>query len=362
MSTDPTVLNPVVVNDDLTKAVQGALDPADIRAAILAEAAKQTTAATTAAAAQTAAETQAAEAAAAADRAAAAATVFTCTEIIGGREFMFSEASQAELDRAVANAYRVAYAVQTPTEERVETPDPVAVAEAERRAAEERASNLADLELKFKRGEISTADYIEQSGAMDEFLAKKGVPLSALKEAVDQTQNSQFEKSWAQATEEFLRSPAGADWPGGNQNLQIIGMQIQSMNLLDAPDKVAALVRAYNAMKESHMVFPAEQTAPVVTPPAAAAVVAPAAVDAPAAVAAPAAAAAPRVASSSSSLFGASSGVGAQTTTTTAAAGKVDVPADMTPLQIIEEWKKAQVAGGKDPNQAFTETFSARRA
>src|ERR1700680_2770885 len=119
-------LRTVSVTEDLTKAVGSALDPASIRAAVIAEAEKQGIVAADAAATQAAAEK------AAADKAAAETTadsVFSRTEIIGGREFTFDASSELELERMVNNAFKVAYAVQTSEAEPTPsvTVDPAAI-------------------------------------------------------------------------------------------------------------------------------------------------------------------------------------------------------------------------------------------
>ena len=361
-------LKTVTVNDDLTQAIAGALDPESIRAAVIAEAEKQGLAAADAqAAADKAVADKAAADKSAADEAAAMAGGFSRTEVIGGREFTFEAASELELERMVNNALKVAYAIQ-PTDDVIVT-EPVVDAAAVQKAAEDRAVFMVDLETKFKRGEISTAEYLEQSGAMDEYLEKKGIPIDKLKNSITQNEYTQFEQSWAQATEEFKNSPAGADWPGGNKNRDMLGMMLNQLNLVDAPNKVAALAQAYAEMQRTNMIFPGEAEEIAA---AAAASVDSAVVDAKAAAdkavanaAAETAAAAARTAaaakgaSTSSSLFGRSSGVsGSSGTPAATPAATIDVPKDASPAEIMDAWKKAQVSQGRDPNGAFIETFA----
>lgn len=380
MSSNPVVLNPVEVNPELKKAIESALDPADIKAAILAEAQKQTNEAQTAAAAQVTAEKEAVEKKAADEKVAAEKVVaskaapFSRTETIGGKEFTFEADSEIELERAVSNAFKVAYSVREPEhkEEVVATPDPAVVAAAAQKEAEDKAALKADLELKWKRGEISAADYIDQSGAMDEYLAKKGVPLEALKAAVDKNQTEQFTNSWAQATEEFLHSPAGGDWPGGERNKIQIGMQLAAMNLTDTDNKVEALTKAYAEMKAKNMVFPSDVDTATKTETETAAADAAAKTQAEAtalkaqadAAAVAEAAAKAKKAPTSSSLFGVGSGTSGGTGGTVSEktdADKVEIPKDATPAEILDVWKKEQIRLGKNPNDAFKETFASRR-
>jgi hypothetical protein len=66
--------------------------------------------------------------------------------------------------------------------------------------------------------------------------------------------SERFEQSWSDATQEFLSGPAGSDWPGGNENLEIIGQKLQELGLVDAEDKVAALAESYASMKSNSQV------------------------------------------------------------------------------------------------------------
>lgn len=369
MSSNPVVLNPVTMNPELDKAIRDAIDPADIRTAIFAEAAKQTNAATDAALAQAATDKAAADKAAADAAAATASAGFSRTETIGGKEFTFEGASELEVERMINNAYKVAYAVQAPEARVAEVVvDPAIAAAAAQKAAEDEATLKAELELKFKRGEINAADYIEQSGAMKDYLAKQGVPLDALRNAVTQSQETAETQSWADATKVFLNSPAGSSWPGGDKNLALIGDKLAALGLTDAEDKVAALAQAYEAMKTSGTIFPYEPPAPTPTNTAeqvAAGILAKAAADKlaiDAAAAAKAVAAAPKAAATSSSLFGASSGgSGATGAAATASGAAVDIPKEASPAEIMDAWKKATIAAGQSPDTVFTDAFRAHR-
>jgi len=343
---------PLAVNADLTKSIQDAVGTEDIKAAVQAEILKQ--AADAAAIAATPVAPAAAAVVAPADE--EAAKPFSRTETIGGREFSFEAATELELERQVNNAYKVAAGLQVP---QVVEPvvDPAVAAAAAEKAATERAAAQADLELKFKRGEVSTQEYLEQSGAVKDYLEKQGVPLDELRASVEQTRQRTYEQSWADATTAFLKS--GSDWPGGEKNKKLLGLKIQELGLLDATDKVAAIQQAYAALKQDDLLFANETAAPAA--PAAAPVVAAAPVAA-APVAAPAApTTAPRAASTSSTLFGASSGVSGSGAAAPAASAKIEIDKNATPAEIMAAWKAQQLSEGKDLNAAFTEAFSSRR-
>jgi hypothetical protein len=115
------------------------------------------------------------------------------------------------------------------------------VAATETRLTEEqqqRALTAVELETKFKRGELSAKDYIAQSGAMEEFLADRGVPLATLQ----QMAGEKFTQGWAQATELFKqRHP---EFPRTDSNRDLLGRLIAENNLIDS-DPLEALEAAY---------------------------------------------------------------------------------------------------------------------
>jgi hypothetical protein len=119
--------------------------------------------------------------------------------------------------------------------------------------ADENLVAKAELELKFKRGEISTEEFLAQSGAIESYLEQQGIPLDTLKEVAQERQDTRILQSWQDATNEFLNG-AGSDWPGGDANLKRIGQIIQEQGWEDTPDKVSALVAAYRHMQENNLV------------------------------------------------------------------------------------------------------------
>ena len=75
---------------------------------------------------------------------------------------------------------------------------------------------------------------------------------------MDKLADQAYVQDWASATEAFLNSPFGEDWPGGARNLKLISQTIQQMGLEDAADKTAALRDAYAEMKRSGLIFPSD--------------------------------------------------------------------------------------------------------
>jgi hypothetical protein len=158
---------------------------------------------------------------------------------------IFEGNSELEVERAIADYMRTKIA-------QPETRTEVARDDKGRFTAEQGPENAvakAELELRFKRGDISTEEYLTQSGAIENYLAQQGIPLSDLKATVAEKQEvKMYEQSWAQATEQFLNG-AGSDWPGGPELMREAGERMQSMGLTDAADKTAALAQVWNSMK-----------------------------------------------------------------------------------------------------------------
>lgn len=383
----------VTMTPELEQAVRAASSPEAIQSAIQAELARQTSAteaeAATAAAAKIAAE-----------KVTAANAGVTRTEVIGGQEFTFTGANQAEVDQLVLNAYRVAYAVggntgSTREEVQIDPAQANADVVAAQAAADAETARQTELGLKFQRGEISVKEYLEESGAVSEFLEKEGISIDALKQSVQKNQDESYKADWQSATAAFLAGP-GAEWPGGDVNKFNLQNTLVALDLMYADDKVEALVKAYEHMKQNGALLPyvppVDAAAQAIgtssaagsggsgdsgsaavshTPEELQAIVQAAVSKALAdqAVANAAAVEAAKSPRTSSSVFGASSGVagaGSSVVGSTEARVRSDVAAtaalkDASPAEILDAWKTAQVASGKNPNEAFMENFSSRR-
>jgi hypothetical protein len=185
------------------------------------------------------------ETTAAADKAAADAAprTFKKTETIGGHAFDFiansAEALQLQIDsaKAVAGALTADQAVTSRSVR--------AKAQAER---EREIYDRTQLDQQFKLGQLTTAEYLDRTNAIGEYLASQGVDVAKLSQ-------EQANESWAAATETFLNSAAGADWPGGTKNRALLGDKLAALGLVDAEDKVAALAQAYETLKAAGTLF-----------------------------------------------------------------------------------------------------------
>lgn len=394
---------------EFEQAVRAAGSADAIKETIQAEIARQTAAdeaevATAAAAAKAAtdkvaADKIAADAVAAAAAAAASQKGFTRTEVIGGKPFDFEAPTEEKLNELVLNAYRVSNALGGAAPQ-TSQPDAAKEAADRQAAADLEVARQTALQTKMQRGEISVTDYLKESGAVAEYLDAQGISIETLKNAVAQSQATELQQSWTQATETFLSGP-GARWPGGKKNQDQLQTVLMALRLEDADDKVGALVQAYDYMKSHDMVYAND----AVTSPAddkfAADAAAKVAVDAAAKVAgltpeiiaatktpeqlqalvdslvlkaladkAAADAAAieaakhPRTSSSmfnaSSGVFGGGDGAGSTEARVRSDAAVAQSLKDVRPDEILAAWNQAQIAGGKDPNSAFMDAFRKR--
>jgi hypothetical protein len=110
-------------------------------------------------------------------------------------------------------------------------------------AEQAEAVRKSELELRFKRGEISASQYLEESNAVADYLAQNGVDMESLRTVSGQ----RFEQSWSDAAATFAQQHP--DWPGGEQNKNLLGRVIEANGWMDAEDKAAALHAAYEQLK-----------------------------------------------------------------------------------------------------------------
>jgi len=106
----------------------------------------------------------------------------------------------------------------------------------------------ADLEIKLRTGQITTEQYLAESGAIERHLEANGVSIEALQAATAERTTA----SWQQATQEFL---ASSDYPGGEGNLKLMSDTLIAMNATDYPS-VENLRRAYEYLKSNNKLLP----------------------------------------------------------------------------------------------------------
>jgi hypothetical protein len=172
---------------------------------------------------------------------------FAKAVIVNGVKHIIEGNSELELEKAESAFYRKQF--EQPPVTHSEQP----CSDHGRSVSDEDAAAQADLRLRIMRGETT----VDQ--AVGEYLQAKGIPLEDLKASVAEKQNQRLAQSWEQSVEEFLKSPAGQDWPGGQENLKRIGQVLESNNLTDAEDKVAALAQAYEYLKSTNRLVANEE-------------------------------------------------------------------------------------------------------
>jgi hypothetical protein len=122
----------------------------------------------------------------------------------------------------------------------------------EKAAGELEASKRADLELAWKRGDITAEQYLEKSGAISTYLAEHGMNQDALVAVSDLV----YQNTWSQATEQFLNSPEGESWPGGSENLAIATKLLEENPELMNNPSADALAAVWNYMRENDLAVP----------------------------------------------------------------------------------------------------------
>ena len=169
----------------------------------------------------------------------------TKVEKIGGRDLTFTGTEESVAEQIIA-AYKVAEALTPVPEPRVQVVRQKTQAEIEREI-----SDRAELDLQFRRGQLTTEEYLTRTNAIGEFLAARGFDLDAAAAA-------QVQQGWKEAVETFLQTtPEGRVWRGGMKNLQQAQILLEAHGWTDGidGDKVAALRAIAKEMREKGIEF-----------------------------------------------------------------------------------------------------------
>ena len=158
--------------------------------------------------------------------------------------------SELGLERAIGKAYQEATAADSGTQPRG----------ADGKFTSRRELNLAEkteLDLRFRRGEISAPDYLRESGELERsfnIFAKEKLGVDPDELAT----NQQTQDAWRAATEQWLKSPEGETWQGGgdgDENLRRIILLIEANGLQDSPS-VETLNRVVNFARQNGLLVP----------------------------------------------------------------------------------------------------------
>jgi hypothetical protein len=185
----------------------------------------------------------------------------TATVNINGVQKTFTGKDAADLDRQQIAYFRSLETAQAaPRDEKGRfTADQGKRDERETQLSEAEAAKLIRrnaLEIEFRMGRLSAADYLAQTGAIEEHLEKQGVSIEVLKaQTAERVEAANYQQSWADATSEFLRSPAGADWKPSEDAKVRIGSIIERLGQanpdIEKENKVEVLAHAWGIMKRN---------------------------------------------------------------------------------------------------------------
>ena len=170
-------------------------------------------------------------------------TLVSDTFIIGGEEVEITGEDAADVLRqykAAVQAYEIGRSQTTTAEVKPA------------KTAEELQVEKFELENDFRAGRISADDYLEKTGAIDIYLAKKGVKLDQVTELIRDHEESKQATSWTDATDAFKVKfgESGTPWPGGGRVLDLMGKTLIELGLTDKPS-VDSLKAAYDHLIEN---------------------------------------------------------------------------------------------------------------
>ena len=176
----------------------------------------------------------------------------------GGQRYTVEGNNEAELLAAENSLYKQAFSGDSHQNDQPRGADGrfLSPEEVEKFNAAE-ITRQSELELKFKRGEIDTATYLRDSGAIEKHLAEQGVDIEALKVASQEKSEEAYTHSWEVAVQEFLNSPEASDYVGGQESLRRMGEVLGTMNdsvtgrpLSEMPSK-ETLAAAWQYLKDT---------------------------------------------------------------------------------------------------------------
>ena len=96
-------------------------------------------------------------------------------------------------------------------------------------------ARVAGLELQFSLGQLTLSQFLEQSGAIENYTQRQAEQYTV--------------RGWEDATRDFLASPEGANWPGA-EALPRITEILKSNNLENAEDKLSVMKQAWALMQQ----------------------------------------------------------------------------------------------------------------
>lgn len=183
--------------------------------------------------------------------------IYQTTINVNGKEMTFSDADPTNVLKQVTAAYEAAQPAPAAAAPVVEEKKP-AFTEAE----------LFDIQLGLQKGDPTVLEnFVLKSGMLSRYLESEGINIADLKKQTTEHKSDSLVNKWKEATDAFnAKVKAGEiDYPGGEQNTQLMGFMLASLNLGNKPS-VESFEAAYAEMKKRNLVFsPTAKAAEVTT-------------------------------------------------------------------------------------------------
>lgn len=107
----------------------------------------------------------------------------------------------------------------------------------------------------FRSGAITPEAYMHATGAIEAAVEKR---LQSAGFDIDLAAGQQLEQRWIESAQEFQRQ--NPDFPFGEKNKELMAMEIQTLGLVDTADRVGAMNKAYQNLKNRGLLFEADVT------------------------------------------------------------------------------------------------------
>jgi hypothetical protein len=187
---------------------------------------------------------------------AASGQSFTRTIQINGVEKVLVADSELALERMIGAAYQAAAAAGGGSDANAGTQPRGADGKFTSRR-EMNPAEKVELDLRFRRGELSAPEYLRQSGELEQAFdtyakTKLGVDPEEL------ATNRQMSEAWQAVTERWLNGPEGKNWPGGTENLRRVKELMEANGLFDVPPSGQILTDVANFMRKNNLLIPYE--------------------------------------------------------------------------------------------------------
>ena len=173
-----------------------------------------------------------------------AAKGLTKTLVVDGQTHIIAGGNEAELISAELQLMRTLFAGNAST--------------TQARRSDGKFVSQSDIEAEAERGANIDPAAAALAPSVTAALEAAGIDVNALREFTAAKRGERIQTSWQQATSAFKENHP--DWIGGDANKELFARLLDENNLVDAPDKVAALEAVYNHAVENHLLVENPET------------------------------------------------------------------------------------------------------